>query len=203
MTCLTGCPMIRAVEESSGSSSTCVRSQTAMNSTYSENSTRAVEGLCHHSCGIDGGGDRIGDLLQIRQGVVQFHEGARHVVVRGHHDERVEMVRLGPAPGLDGVADGVAGPVIQVHAAIEEAALARIEPGDLVAAGVLVDAGDQQALGIALRQKVDGVADPLRAAGHRHDAVGAGFGPLLEAIEAVDESQEAQEIRRSGRGRKP
>ena len=86
-----------------------------------------------------------------------------------------EAVALGPAPGLDGVADGVAGPVVEVHAAIEQAALAGIEPGDLVAAGLLVDAGDQEALGIALGEKVDGVADPLGAAGQGDDAVRPGL----------------------------
>ena len=110
---------------------------------------------------------------------------------------------LRPAPGLDGVADGVAGPVVQIHAAIEQPPLTGVEAGDLVPAGVLVHPRDQEPLGVALGEQIDGVADPLRAARHGDDAVGPGLGRLLEPVEAVDEAEEAEKADDQERGGAP
>ena len=96
-----------------------------------------------------------------------------------------------PAPGLDGVADRVAGAVIEIDAAFDQAAPSRIEAGDLVEGGALVDARDEEAAGIALAEQLDGVADALRAAGERHDAVGARRRVLLVTLDRLQEDAEA------------
>src|SRR5438093_1275609 len=56
----------------------------------------------------------------IRHRMRQFQDGARHVVVRRHHDQRLEAALAGPAPRLRGIAARVDGGTIEIDATAQQ-----------------------------------------------------------------------------------
>src|SRR5579872_4285567 len=50
---------------------------------------------------------RKGNKRQLRSLMLKLDHGARHVPARRYHDQRVEMMFLGPALGLNGIAERV------------------------------------------------------------------------------------------------
>ena len=84
----------------------------------------------------------------------------------------LKLCSMRPAPGLDGVAEGVERGAVEIDAAGEIFGIERRQPRDLAGAGGAVDAGDQQALAALGRQQLDGVGNARGGAGQHHDAVG-------------------------------
>src|SRR4029077_12639059 len=115
--------------------------------------------------------DRKRHQRDIGQLLGQLRHGARHVVGRGHHDQRGKTALAHPAPRLDRVAGGVDRRMIEVDAARDQALVARIAARDLGRAGCLMHPADQQALAVPGGEQFDGVGDTRRAAGEHHDTI--------------------------------
>ncbi len=86
--------------------------------------------------------------------------GARHVIVRGHHDQRLEAVLARPAPGLDGVAEGVDAPsgrdrCSRRRACMQPASAARSR----ARAGGALTPRDQQPAPRSAARQLDRIAD--------------------------------------------
>ena len=60
------------------------------------------------------------DQRDIRHRVRHFGDGARHMIVRGHHDQRLEAALMDPAPRLGGIAAGVDGGTVEIDATAEQ-----------------------------------------------------------------------------------
>ena len=144
--------------------------------------------------GVQVGLDRIGVQRHVRHGGAQFQHRARHVVVGGHHDQALVSLGLGPVSRLDGVADRVGGREPQVHAAVVDRLDGLGHALDVGAGGLAVDAGDQQALALALLQELGGGFQAhVRGAGQHHDAVGDWrLGRRRRLVHAAGEGQEPQ-----------
>ena len=110
---------------------------------------------------------------QALQGMLEFADGARHVIIRCHDQQRGEAVGLRPAPRLDGIADGVAGALAEIDAARQDGSHIASFAGDLVPPGLLVNAADQKPPAAAFGQQAKPVRQTLRAARQHHDAVSA------------------------------
>ena len=114
----------------------------------------------------------VGAQVDIRHGALQFQHGTRHVIARRDYDQRTHLAAFDPTLGFDGVADGIAGLIVHVDAAIEQFAVLRQRIGETFGRSRSIDAGDQQPLGAAIGQKIDSVGYALGAAGQRDDAIG-------------------------------
>ena len=140
---------------------------------YSANSKRAVSRFDHQGSVFHLRRDhRIGNQRHVGKLMRELGHGARHVPVRGHHDQRIEIVLARPALGLDGVAEGVERGAVEIDAAGEKFGIERGQPGDFARAGGAVHAADQQPLAALGRQQLDGVGNARGGPGQHHDAVG-------------------------------
>ena len=102
-------------------SSTCTRTPATTNLAYSATSSRAAAPLAHHGSSrhfspITGNGISS----DVGHGVRQLDDGARHVIVRGHDDQRAKAALLRPAPRFGGIAAGVDRRVVEIDAAGEQ-----------------------------------------------------------------------------------
>ena len=115
---------------------------------------------------------RIGNQRDIGKLMFDLGHGARHVPVRRHHDQRIEIMLARPALGLERIAESVERRAVEIDAAGEIFGIKRRQPCDLLGAGGAMHAGDQQPLAALGRQQFDGVGNARGGAGQRHDAVG-------------------------------
>jgi hypothetical protein len=104
--------------------------------------------------------------------MADFGHGARHVEVRGDDNHRLEAAGLDPAPGLDGVTDGVGGVVAEIDAAVEPLPMGRHQPRDFAEMCGWVDPGDEKAAAAPRRQQFDRIVDAKRRPREHHNAVG-------------------------------
>ena len=118
------------------------------------------------------GDDRIGDQRHVRQLMFQFRHCARHVIVRGDDDQRMEAAHARPPSRLHRIADRVGGRTVDVDATAENRAVTRRQPRYFFQPGRWIDAGDQQTLAAPGSKQVDRVGNALRSAGQHDDAVG-------------------------------
>jgi hypothetical protein len=102
----------------------------------------------------------------------ELGHGARHMPIRGHHDQRVEIVLARPILGLERVAEGIERGTVEIDAAGEKLGIERGQPRDFARSGVAVHAADQQSLAALGRQQFDGIRNARGGPGQRHDAVG-------------------------------
>ena len=102
----------------------------------------------------------------------ELGHGARHVPIRRHHDQRIEIVLARPVLGLERVAEGVERGAVEIDAAREELGIERGQPRDFARPGVAMHAADQQPFAAFGRQQLDGVRDARGGPGQHHDAVG-------------------------------
>ena len=128
---------------------------------------------------------RIGDQRDIGHRVRHFHDGARHVVVRGHHDQRLEAALMRPAPRLRGIAAGGDRRAVEIDTAIEQRLAFLHRAGNVVCGGGRMHARDQEPLAVAGGQQFHRVRDARGSAGQHHDAVGLPFGPAFRCCEAA------------------
>ena len=70
--------------------------------------------------------------------------GARHMIVRGDHDQRTETAAFGPALGLDRISERIER-AVEIDAATHQRSNSGVEARDFVGVGRPVGAADQQA----------------------------------------------------------
>ena len=99
---------------------------------YSDSSSRSVAPLVHHGSSRHLSPTTANGIsVDIRHRMRQFDDGARHVVVRGHHDQRLEAALARPAPGLRGIAAGVDGGAVEIDAAAQQRLVVRQRAGNV------------------------------------------------------------------------
>ena len=123
----------------------------------------------------------------------QFGHRPLHVIGRGDDDERTETAFLAPASRLDRVSDRVAGGMVEIDAAREQALIARNQSCQLARAGRGIDAGDEKPLAAARGQELDGIRDARRAAGQNDDPLGVAVERQLFLGNPGHEPEEADE----------
>ena len=77
-----------------------------------------------------------------------------------------------PTPRLHRIFKRVLGGIVEVDAAGQDGIVIDDLAGDIARRGAGIDAGDQQPFAAAGGEQFERVADPRRAAGQHHDAVG-------------------------------
>ena len=163
---------------------------------YSDSTSLVVSPFDHHGSmrrrsdttgnGIEGG---VGKLMG------ELGQRARHVVRRGHDDERLETVVDRPAPRLDRIAQRIERRIVEIDAAVQQAAVVDGLAGDVAGRRAGIDAGDEQALAAAGGEQFERVGDARGAAGQHHDAVGVAIERDFLARQQPDETGEAERER--------
>ena len=111
------------------------------------------------------------------------------MVGAGDHDQRGVAAPGDPVAGLGGVADGVLRGMAEVDAAGKRRFLGAVDDaGERLLADRRVDAGDEQALGAALGEKLEGAIDAGAAAGQHDDAFRLRVGGRRGGDDAVGEA---------------
>ena len=159
---------------------------------YSANSKRAVSRFDHQGSSFTFG-EITGKEISVDVGklMLKFGHRTRHVPVRGHHDQRIEIVLARPALGLERVAEGVERGAIEIDAAGEILGIKRRQPRDFARAGVAMHAGDQQPFAALGRQQFDRVGNARGRPGQHHDAVGLAVERHFLVRNAQDEPAES------------
>ena len=120
----------------------------------------------------------------------QFDDRPRHVVIRCHHDQRLEAALAHPAPGLRRVAAGIDRGAVEIDAAAQQRLVVGQRTRNIAGGVGRVHAGNQQPLAEACGQQFHRVRDPRGAAGQHHDAVGVAFGLHFGAAQLREKAYE-------------
>jgi len=111
--------------------------------------------------------------------------------IRSDDDQRLEAAGFRPAPGLDGIAKGVGGGMIDIDAAGKPTLMLRHEPRDLDRPRGWIDATDEQPLAAAGGEQIERIVDPKRPASQGHDSVSVADRYALFSLDLMDEPQKA------------
>ncbi len=121
----------------------------------------------------------------------QFDDRPRHMVVRRHHDQRLETAFVRPASRLGRIAAGVDRGAVEIDAAAHERLVVGQGTGNVAGCAGRMHAGDQQALAVTVGQQFHRVGHPRRAAREHDDAVGGPRGFRLGPAQLRKEAHEA------------
>ena len=112
------------------------------------------------------------DEGDVRQLMVEFGHRARHVPVRRHDDQRIEIVLARPTFCFERVAEGIERRAVQVDAAGKIFRIKRGEARDFACTCGPVHPGYQQPFAVFGGQQFDRVGNARSRAGKHDDAVG-------------------------------
>ena len=118
------------------------------------------------------GGGRPGIDHQIRRGLLEFQQGARHVVIGGDKPQAAIAFGTRPSCYLLRIADGIGGLAAKIKTAGCEGFERGFDAQEIREMRAFMHARNQQTVSFALCQQGRGSRDPFARAGQNGDAIG-------------------------------